>query len=215
LFTAAASRSTIRARNDSHSGDSGCRPYRRPAGALMSRSVMSTSAWPTARRTRCRAVAALPGSSGDIGSDDIGGVPVQRGPGPVVPHRGPWISMGSGLLHVPQRDPGVQRGGDERVPQRMRPDGLSDPGAAGDTANSPPRAMPVQPPAVRGQEDRPVASLADGQVDRPGGAQIVPFCIGVARAGQDVYCGQRRCPQRRWPWRGPPPGARRAEAAVR
>ncbi len=30
--------------------------------------------------------------------------------------------------------------------------------------------MPVQPPAIGGQEDRSVAALTDGQVDRPGGA---------------------------------------------
>jgi hypothetical protein len=31
--------------------------------------------------------------------------------------------------------------------------------------------MPVQPTAIRNQEQRPVTALADGQVDRPGGAR--------------------------------------------
>ena len=31
--------------------------------------------------------------------------------------------------------------------------------------------MPVQPLAVGGQEYRPVSALADGKVDRPGGAR--------------------------------------------
>jgi hypothetical protein len=79
--------------------------------------------------------------------------------------------MRSGFLHVAQRDPGVQRCGDERVPQRVRPDRLGDPGAAGDPADDPPGAVPVQPPAIDGQEDGPVTALADGQVDRPGGAR--------------------------------------------
>jgi len=38
-------------------------------------------------------------------------------------------------------------------------------------ADDPRRTVAVQPPAVGGQEDRPVAALADGQVDRPGGAR--------------------------------------------
>jgi len=34
-------------------------------------------------------------------------------------------------------------------------------------ADDPRGAVPVEPPAIGGQEDRPVAALADGQVDRP------------------------------------------------
>jgi hypothetical protein len=49
-----------------------------------------------------------------------------------------------GFLHVPQRDPGVKRGGDERVPQGVRPDRLGDPGAAGYPADNPGGAVPVQ-----------------------------------------------------------------------
>jgi hypothetical protein len=56
-------------------------------------------------------------------------------------------------------------------PERVRADGLGDLGAAGDPADDPPGAVPVQPPAVSGQEDRSFAALADGQVDRPGGAR--------------------------------------------
>ena len=72
----------------------------------------------------------LPGGTSDIGGDDVGGMPVQTATGTVIPHRGPGIS---GVEAVPGRlaaqpDPGVQRGGDERVPQRVRPDRLGDPG---------------------------------------------------------------------------------------
>jgi len=79
--------------------------------------------------------------------------------------------MGGSFLHVPQRDPGIQTGGDERVSQRVRGDRLGDPGAAGGLADDPPGAMPVQPATVRRQEYRPVGALAGGQVDRPGGAR--------------------------------------------
>ena len=76
--------------------------------------------------------------------------------------------MRCGFLHVAQRDPGVKRGGDERVPQRVGRDGFGDPGAAGGLADDPPGAVPVQPPPpVCGQEHRPAGALADGQVDRP------------------------------------------------
>jgi hypothetical protein len=109
----------------------------------------------------------LPGSTRDIGGDDVGGMPVQTAPGTVVSHGGPGISMRGGFLHVPQRDPSVQRRGDERVPQRVRPDRLGDPGAARDSADDPPGAVPVQPTAIGGQEDRSFGALADGQVDRP------------------------------------------------
>jgi hypothetical protein len=103
----------------------------------------------------------LPGSTGDVGGDDIGGVPVQAAAGTVIPHRDPGIGVRGGFLDVAERDPGVEGGGDERVPQRVRPDRLGDPGAAGDPADDPGGAVPVQPPAIGGQEDRPVAARVE------------------------------------------------------
>jgi hypothetical protein len=57
------------------------------------------------------------------------------------------------------------------MPQSVRAYGLGDPGAAGGPADDPPGAVPVQPPAARGEEDRSFAPLADGQVDRSCGAR--------------------------------------------
>jgi hypothetical protein len=85
----------------------------------------------------------LPGGSGEVGGDDVCGVPVQAAAGPIVPDRGPGIGVGGGFLHVAQRHPGIQRGGDEGVPERVRADGLADPGTADDPADDPPGAMPV------------------------------------------------------------------------
>ena len=48
---------------------------------------------------------------------------------------------------------------------------LADPGAARHAADDPGGAVPVQPPPVRGDEQRPLGALADGQVDRPGGTR--------------------------------------------
>jgi len=74
-------------------------------------------------------------------------------------------------LHVAQRHPGIQCGSDERMSQRVGRDGLADPGAPRDFADDPASAVPGQPPPVGGQEYRPVRSVTDGQVDRPGRAR--------------------------------------------
>jgi hypothetical protein len=76
-----------------------------------------------------------------------------------------------GFLDIPQRYPGIERGGDERVPKRVRCDGLADPGAAGGVADDPPGGVLVQPSPVAGQEHWPFRALADGQVERPGGTR--------------------------------------------
>jgi len=46
----------------------------------------------------------------------MGGVPVQAAAGTVIPHGGSRISMRRGFLDVAQRDPSVERGGNERMP---------------------------------------------------------------------------------------------------
>jgi hypothetical protein len=58
------------------------------------------------------------------------------------------------FLRVPQGDSGVEGGGDERVPQGVRADLLADPGATGDPAHDPSSAVPVEPLAVCGGEQR-------------------------------------------------------------
>ena len=113
----------------------------------------------------------LPGGACDVGGDDIGRMPVQAAAGPVVPNCGSRVGVGGGLLDVAQRHAGVQGGGDECVPQRVRPDGLGDPGAARDLADDPPGALPVQPPPSAVRKTGPSQRSPGGQVDRPGGAR--------------------------------------------
>ena len=60
----------------------------------------------------------LPGGSGDVRGDDIGGMAVQRGAGPVIAHGGARISVGSRFLDIPQRDPSIQTGS-ERFTNRV------------------------------------------------------------------------------------------------
>ena len=97
----------------------------------------------------------LPGGARDIRGHDVDGVAVQAGAGPVVPDRGPRVSMRGGFLDVTQRNSRVERGGDERVPQRVGLDSLADPGLSGGLADDPPCAVPVQPPPGRGQDTGP------------------------------------------------------------
>jgi len=66
-----------------------------------------------------------------------------------------------------RRGAGHPRTGDERVPQRVWPDGLGDSGTAGHPAHDPRGAVPVQLPSIGCEEDRPIQPLTDGQVDRP------------------------------------------------
>ena len=54
-------------------------------------------------------------------------------------------------MHVAQRHPGIQGGGDERVSERVRADVLGDPGPARDPADDPPGAVAVQPLPVKAQ----------------------------------------------------------------
>jgi len=137
----------------------------------------------------------LPSCPGDERGDDGGGVPVQAGAGSVIPHRGARVGAGGGFLRIPQRHPGVERGGNERVPQGMRADVLGDPGAAGHPADDPGGAMPVQPPPVGGEEQRSFGALADGQVDRPRGARGErdgdDLAALIGTSGSPVLCEMR------------------------
>src|SRR5260370_40162401 len=53
--------------------------------------------------------------------------------------------------------------GDECVPQRVGPDGLGNPGAAGDRGDDPPGAVPVQPAPAGGEEVGPSARSPVGR----------------------------------------------------
>ena len=70
-------------------------------------------------------------------------------------------------MDISQGDASIERCRDEGVAERVRPDGLADAGAASDPSDNPGRAVPVQPAAIRSQEDRPFAAFTDGQIDRP------------------------------------------------
>ena len=122
---------------------------------------------PAARLTVILVGRWLPGCSGDECGDDVGRVPVQAGAGAVVAHSGARVGVGGGFLYVAERDPGVEGGSDEGVPQGVRADVLADARAAGHAPDDAGGAVPVQSPPGGGDEERPVGALADRQVDRP------------------------------------------------
>lgn len=64
------------------------------------------------------------GCDGDVDDHDEGGVTVQGNPGPVVAHGGAQVGVRGRLLHVAQRDPGIEDGGDEDRPGAAFADGL-------------------------------------------------------------------------------------------
>jgi hypothetical protein len=74
---------------------------------------------------------------------------------------------GSGYLDVTERNSRVQRRHDESSAQHVRVD---DPeaGTLPDGANPAVRSTPVESLTVVAVQDRPLASLAEGEVDRPG-----------------------------------------------
>ena len=129
----------------------------------------------------------LPGGSGDVGGEDVRGVPVQRCPGAVVAHGGARVGVRGGFLHISERDGGAECGCDKRVSRGVRADWFVQSGASGDAVDDPPGAVPIQPRTGRGQEDRSFAAFADGEVDHPGGArreQDDSFLAALADDGQ-------------------------------
>jgi hypothetical protein len=76
--------------------------------------------------------------------------------------------MGRGFLDPSQRHPGVEGGGDERVAQGVRPDGLGDPGPARRSTDDPVGGGTVQAAGVVVEDDRSFAALTNRQVDGPG-----------------------------------------------
>jgi hypothetical protein len=108
------------------------------------------------------------GGAGEECSHDVGGVAVEGDSGSVVAHGGTGIGMAGGFLHIAQRNPSVQRSGDECVPEGVGAHALGDPRPSGDAAHDPSGRVSIDPPPVDSHEDRPVAAFADRQIDGPG-----------------------------------------------
>lgn len=73
----------------------------------------------------------------------------------------------------------VERGGDERVPQRVGPDSFGDPSSAGDATHDPSGGVAIESLAAGSEEDRDLATLADREVHCSSGS-------GRERHGHDL-----------------------------
>jgi hypothetical protein len=77
-----------------------------------------------ARRSPLLSSQFSPSGTSDVSSEYVGCVPVETAAGAAISHSGARIGVGGGFLHVAQRDPGIQRRGNERVSQSVRPNRL-------------------------------------------------------------------------------------------
>ena len=108
------------------------------------------------------------GPGGHVRSQDVVWVAVEVLAGSVITHRGARIRMAGGDLDIPQVDPSIQHGRDERVPEHMWVRaGNSHSGGF----SKPPQAaccgMPVHADAAAVEEDGSTGTAADGPVDGP------------------------------------------------
>jgi hypothetical protein len=116
----------------------------------------------------------LPRCPCEEGGDDVGRVPVQAGPGPVVAHGGARVGMGGGgLLHVPQRHPGIESSRDELVPTRA-------PRRAA-TASAPELTYL---PADTGTPGQPVSPSRPGTRERRTSSAPSPSSVMMSPAGR-------------------------------
>jgi transposase len=116
---------------------------------------------------------------------DVGGVSVERNSGPVVAHGGAGVGVAGGFLHIAQRNPGVKRGGDERVAQRVGPHALGYPCPSGDTPDDTTGRVSIDPLAVGSDEDRSLAAFPDHQIDGAGRAGRHRYGHDLATLAQD------------------------------
>src|SRR4051794_34000540 len=109
------------------------------------------------------------GGSGDERGDDVCGVSVKADAGSVVAHGGAGVGMTGGFLDVAEWYARVERGGDERMSQRVGSDALIDPCSARDAAHDPAGGVTIQSAAVIAQQDWSFAAFPDREVDGAGG----------------------------------------------
>lgn len=92
-------------------------------------------------------------------------MPVQALSCAVVAHRRSRVSVRGRFLNVAERDTGVEGGGDERVPQRVRADALAHTRPFREAPDDPRRGVTIEPSAVHAEEDRTLEPVPDGEID--------------------------------------------------
>ena len=117
------------------------------------RQAVLMAAW-TLPAKPCENAGSRSGGSGHVAGEDVDGVAVEVAPGAVVPGRGAGIGVPGGDLHVAKRDSGVEQRGNERVPEDMRVNVLTDARRGRAAPNDPRRRVPVHPRAGTGPQQR-------------------------------------------------------------
>ena len=104
----------------------------------------------------------------DEGGHDVGGVAIERSSSSVVAHRRSRVRVRRRLPHVTQRNPCVERRGDEAVPQRVWTDPLVDPRSLRQPSHDPSRRVPIESTrAIVVHEDRARLALTDVEIEHP------------------------------------------------
>jgi len=93
--------------------------------------------------------------------------------------------VAGGFLDVAQRHAGVERGGDERVPEGMRTDLPGDAGPTRDATDDPSCGVTVEAFTLRCDEDGAFTALAHREVDRARGARRERDGDDLATVAQD------------------------------
>jgi hypothetical protein len=101
-------------------------------------------------------------------------VAIQGTASSVAAHGGARVGVAGCFLDVAQRNSGVERSGDERVPQRMRPDALGDPGLSGYATHNASGGMAVGSLTGAVHEDRALETLTDREVEYPATRWVMP-----------------------------------------
>src|SRR5215204_1143480 len=104
------------------------------------------------------------------------------------PGRSAWWCGGRRGWRLPAHraaNPGVKRGGDERVAQRVGPHALGYPCPSGDTPDDTTGRVSIDPLAVGSNEDRSLAAFPDHQIDGAGRAGRHRYGHDLATLAQD------------------------------
>ena len=137
----------------------------RPGGGRADRTIARGHRSRTRRASRHRPGGLL--TAGHEGHHDVGGMAVEVLPPAVIDGGRPRIGVAGGDLDVTQGYPRVERRHDEGGPEHV---GMDDPeaGPLADGADPAVCGAPVESLTVVAVQDRPLASLAEGEVDGPG-----------------------------------------------
>jgi hypothetical protein len=96
--------------------------------------------------------------------------------------------VAGGFLDVSEWYAGVERGGDECVPQRVGSDSFHDPGFAGDATDDPCRGVAFEAAVGVVAQEGSFGPFPDGEIDGAGGARCERDDDDLAAFAEDPPC---------------------------